>query len=362
VIFNYCLIIIYGEFLKILYSYNKHGAEAEFWQREIANASSETIQFIPFNHGQYINSFRYLRAQMLDNLYYVRDPELISLYSDLERCLHEEQIDALIVDNCPPYHPDWLRNLPIFKALRIADGPISAYDRDFAYAHAYDLILYHSPAYSCDMGMKEKLEYIGARKSVFWPHGVFDAAFDPDLPEKSLIDCDRDLDVVFVGALHREKMPFLAQVKRALGKRCRIHGLASHKQNIFFNARYGFPGWVTSIQQSEYIPLYQRAKIGFNIHNRGKYTVGSYRLFELAANGVMQISDGDDYLNNFFEVDKEIVNYRNFDDLIDKINYFLFNDFERKRIATSAYRRVMRDYRMKDLLHKAALIIYNINK
>jgi len=42
-----------------------------------------------------------------------------------------------MVDTCPPYHPDWLCKLPVFKVLRVADGPLAAYDRDFAYAHAY---------------------------------------------------------------------------------------------------------------------------------------------------------------------------------------------------------------------------------
>ena len=129
---------------------------------------------------------------------------------------------------------------------------------------------------------------------------------------------------------------------------------------MYFNARYGFPGWVTSIKQSDYVPLYQRAKIGLNIHNRGKYTVGSYRLFELAANGVMQISDGDEYLNSFFDEGKEIIGYKNVDDLIDKIRYYLDHDDERLQIATAAYRRVMRDYRIKHVLQKAVTIINEV--
>lgn len=348
--------------MKILYSYNKRGAEAEFWGREIAAASANDVHFIPFNHDPYLSTSRYLRAQALDDLYYEREPALMKLYADVEARVRDDQVDAIIVDNCQPYHPDWLRKLPVFKVLRTTDGPMAAYDRDFAYAHAYDLVLYHSPAYSRDMDMGEKLQYIGARRTAFWSLGVFDEAFDPMLPEETLMSRERDIDVVFVGALHRGKMPFLAQVKRALGSRCRIHGLATLKQNLYFNARHGFPGWVTPIRQSDYVPLYQRAKIGFNIHNRGKYTVGSYRLYELAANGVMQISDGDEYLNSFFQEGEEIVGYKNVDDLIDKISYYLGHDEERQKIATAAYRRVMRDYRIKSVLHKAVDIIREVRK
>ncbi len=81
-------------------------------------------------------------------------------------------------------------------------GLSAAYDRDFAYAHAYDLVLYHSPAYSRDMGMAEKLRYIGAKRTAFWPLGVFDATFTPELPEDELFALEQNIDVVFVGALH----------------------------------------------------------------------------------------------------------------------------------------------------------------
>lgn len=348
--------------MKVLYSFNKRGAEAEFWEREIAKASNSVVTFLPFNHDPFLSTSLYLRAQQLDDLYYQRDPALMRLYAEFESRVRDEQVDVILVDTCPPYHPDWLRKLPTFKVLRIADGPLSAYDRDFAYVHAYDLVLYHSPAYSSDMEMGEKLRYIGARRTAFWPLGVFDAAFDTALPEDKLLSLERDIDVVFVGALHRGKMAFLAKIKKALGSRCRMHGLASTKKNLYFNVKHGFPGWVTPIAQKDYIPLYQRAKLGFNLHNRGKFTVGSFRLFELPANGVMQLSDGDEYLDSFFDEGSEIVGYADADDLIDKIHFYLDNDDERKRIAANAHRRVMRDYRIEHLLHRAADIIREASK
>jgi spore maturation protein CgeB len=343
--------------MKILYSFNKRGAEAAFWQREIAAASNSEFTFIPFNHDPYLDPNLYLRAQRLDDLYFERHAGLMRLYSDVEACLRDQAIDTIIVDNCPPYHPDWLKKLNVYKVLRTSDGPLAAYDRDFAYTHAYDLVLYHSPAYSRDMGMLDKLQYVGAKKTEFWPLGVFDAAFKPEMTEDEIFSLERDIDVVFVGALHLGKMSLLAKVKKVFGIRCRMHGLASIKKNLYFNAKYGFPGWIRSIEQTEYIPLYHRAKIGFNVHNRGEYTVGSYRLYELPANGIMQLSDGGEYLNAFFKEGEEIIGYTDADDLIDKIRFYLTNDSERKRIARNAYHRVMEDYRIRNLLHKAGVII-----
>jgi spore maturation protein CgeB len=193
--------------------------------------------------------------------------------------------------------------------------------------------------------MPSKLRYCGARNFDFWPHALFDAAFDSSKTEETILAGDRDIDVIFIGALFPGKMPTLAKVKKAFGRRARLHGYTSVKKNVYFNLKYGFPGWVRAARFDEYVPLYQRAKIGINVHNRGDYTVGGYRLFDLPGNGVMQISDGGEYLDRFFKVDEEIVGYRNADELIDKIRYYLSNDDERTRVALNGYRRVMKDHR-----------------
>jgi spore maturation protein CgeB len=126
---------------------------------------------------------------------------------------------------------------------------------------------------------------------------------------------------------------------------------------VYFNVRYGMPGWVRPIAFEEYVPLYRRAKIGFNVHNRGDYTVGSYRLFDLPGNGVMQISDGGRYLDTFFDVGEEIVSYAGADDLVDKIRYYLANDAERRRIALNGFRRVQRDHRIGHRMRQAGELI-----
>jgi spore maturation protein CgeB len=343
--------------LTIIYSFNKRGVEAQYWSREIAAASNDQVRFIPLNHDPYLDPRLYGRAQLLDNLYFAQHASLTKLYGDLEELVRASQADALIVDTCPPYHPDYLRRLRLYKVLRIADGPLSAYDRDIPYLHAYDHVLYHSPAYSRDMGMAEKLAYCGARRADFWPLALFDAAFDPRLGEEQLFARERDIDVVFIGALHVNKMPVLATVKKAFGRRCVLHGLTSVKKNVYFNVKYGFPQWIRAVPIEAYVPLYQRAKIGFNVHNRGDYTVGSYRLFDLAGNGVMQISDGGEYLSAFFRVGEEVIGFRTADELVDTIRFYLGHDDERRRIATSAYRRVMADHRIGDRLHQAAALI-----
>jgi spore maturation protein CgeB len=342
----------------VIYSFNKRGSEADFWTREIAAASNDRYRFLPFNHDRYVPGTEYTRAQLLDNMYYDRDPRLLRMYDDVRQLAAQENASALIADNGFPYHPDWLRTFDIYKVLRTSDGPVAAYDRDFAYVHAYDHVLYHSPAYSRDLGMRDKLLYVGARRADFWPFGVFDAMFDPSKSEETLFAQERDIDVVFIGFPHLGKLPAFAKVKKALGKRLVMHGF-DFKFNAYFNLKYGWPGRIGAplVPGRPYVERYQRAKIGFNVHNRGDYTVGNYRLFDLPANGVMQISDGGDYLNAFFDVGREIVGYRGLDDMIDKIRHYLDHPAEREEIARNGYRRAMRDHRIGDRLREAAALI-----
>lgn len=344
--------------LNIIYSFNKRGTEAEFWTREIAAASNDRYRFIPFNHDPYLSIQRYVRAQLLDNVYYEQDPGLMRMYDDVRVLAAREGAKAIIVDNCFPYHPEWLRSFDIYKVLRTSDGPISAYDRDFAYVHAYDHVLYHTPAYSRDLEMREKLFYVGAKRADFWSFGLFDAMFDASQTEESLFTRKRDIDVVFIGSPHFGKFPAFAKAMKALGKQLVIHGF-TFKYNAYFNVKHGWPGWVGKRLEpgAAYIDLYQRAKIGFNVHNRGDYTVGNYRMFELPANGAMQISDGGAYLDAFFERGREIVDYRDVDDMLEKIRYYLSHDAEREAIARNAYRRVMREHRIGDRLRQAGEII-----
>ena len=342
---------------RIIYSFNKHGFEEAYWRAEIGGASDGRHAFIPFNHGNYLSPSRYVRAQLLDNLYYNRDAGLLRMYSALKALIIQEKADALIVDNCFPYHPEFLLELELYKVIRTSDGPMTAYDRDFAFLHAYDHVLFHSPAYSQDMDMEGKLRYCGAKRIDFLPLGSFDAMCDRTKTDANILELDRDIDVIFIGALYPNKMPLLAKVKKTLGKRLHLYGMASLKKNIYFNVKYGFPGWVRPVPFSQYVALYQRSKIGINIHNRGDYTVGSFRLFDLPANGVMQISDGGKYLERFYSAGNEIVAYSGGDDLIEKVEYYLDHEVARRTITLNGFKRVNRDYRIAALLKRAGDVI-----
>ncbi len=342
--------------MNILYSFNKAGSEAANWAKEIASAGNGQFSFFPFNHGAILHPSHYTSALALDRLYQNRDRRLMELYEAFEERLKATAADAAIVANCPPYHPDYLRRLHIYKALYSADDPGSTYLINIPYLHAYDHVFFAAPAYSRDMAMKEKMTYAGKVNADWLPISVFDFEHSAGRDEDDVFRHHRDIDIIYIGGFWRQKLPILAAVRHAFGRHFRMYGFFRLKHNLYMKVRYGYSGWVSPVAIEERVSLYQRAKIGINLH-WNEHGLGNQRLYHLPANGVMQISDCADILHHIFEPDREIVGCRGVDDLIDKLKYFLTHDPERIAIAAAGYRRTMREYRFSVVTRHAGLLI-----
>jgi spore maturation protein CgeB len=342
--------------VKIVYSFNKTGYEAECWEREIVAASNDRYQFIPFNHGNLLDPNLYLDSVALDRLYQSRHPGLLRMYAEFESRVRDYAADAVIVTTCPPYHPDWLRKLKTYKVLYSGDDPGATYMRNVPYLHAYNHVMYMAPAYSADMTLGEKMRYCGMVNADWVPIAVFDFEFDMSKTEQTILNHERDIDIIYVGGFFRQKLDLLAKIKRTFGRRVRMYGFFQLKHNLYFVVKHGYPGWMRPVSFQERVRLYQRAKVGFNIH-WNDYGLGNQRLFHLPANGVMQICDCPDYLNTVFKIGDEIEGYKSADELIDKLKYYLAHHEERQKIALRAYGRTMAEYRFAAVTRRAGSLI-----
>jgi hypothetical protein len=128
----------------------------------------------------------------------------------------------------------------------------------------------------------------------------------------------------------------LLRLKKQFGRRFKVYG----NWGKLFPLKHGM--WVRWLPQDRFVDLHRRTKIGINVH----LTFGpvNIRLFELPANGVMQICDCADGLGQVFEIGKEVVAYRTIDEAIEKIEYYLTHEEERMEIAVNGFRRVIKDY------------------
>jgi glycosyltransferase involved in cell wall biosynthesis len=345
--------------LKIIYAFWKKGEEGAGWRDEISAASDSKHTFIPFNQEKYLDLRQYWDSVKLDQLYQERNPSLMRMYTDFEKVLAEHGAQALVVCDAPPFHPDYLRKLSrLYKVLHSKDDPESTYQRNIPYLHAYQHVFYVTPAYTPDMDMVEKMQYCGMVNADFVPMCAMNFDFEPDRNEEDLIHQDRDIDILYVGAFHWRKIPLLVQVKKVFGRRFQWYGYLRFKHNAYLNLKYRLGCWVRPVNFAERRSLHQRAKIGINVHNGYAVpNVGNQRLYYLGANGVMQLSDGMNHLNQIFQVGKEIIGYESADDLIAKIHYYLEHEDERIEVARQGYRRVMRDYRFGHIMRDSAALI-----
>lgn len=342
--------------MNIVYSYNKTGLEAQEWDREVRGASDAATTFVPFNHGDYVDPYRMLEAWHLDRLYRAEDPALMRLYAKFQEVIRDARADAVIVANCPPYHPDFLRRIGAYKVLCSGDDPDSTYRMNVPYLHAYHHVLFYDPAHSRDMDMAEKMRYCGMSNADWLPLGVMDFEFHPERAAADLLQQQRDIDVIYVGSFFRQKLQLLKAVRRSFGRRFKLYGLFRLKHNLYFNVAHGPTAWVRPVSHEQRRALFQRSRIGFNIH-WNEYGLGNQRLYQLPANGVFQLSDCADHLHHVYRPGVEVEPYRSARELVEKIGRFLEDAAPRVDQVKAAHERVMREYRFRDVTRRAAMLI-----
>ena len=81
---------------------------------------------------------------------------------------------------------------------------------------------------------------------------------------------------------------------------------------------------------------YQSIAINLNITSSQMKTALNQRVFDIPASGSFLITDYQKDLDELFEIDKDIITYRNIEELNDKVNFYTKNLKTREEIVTSA--------------------------
>lgn len=138
---------------------------------------------------------------------------------------------------------------------------------------------------------------------------------------------------------------------------------ASSKQAIVMLPSQIIGGVMSDVDM---VRMYSRSKInlGFsscgNTHETGERILQiRLRDFEVPMSGGFYMVEYMEEIEEFFEIDKEIVCYRDCDELADKIRYYLSNDDAREKIRIAGYERCLRDHtwhkRFQSAFHKMGL-------
>lgn len=189
----------------------------------------------------------------------------------------------------------------------------------------------------------DKLRLVDYQKK--WPHAVyFPFGVNTGLFKKS--EHERNIDVSFIGSWHPYREWMLKNCEKA-GFTVECYG-------------YGWPNG--SCDTPKMIDVFQRSKISLNLSNSiswdARYLISSLRAlrntirskkqfeqikgrhFEIPATGALEISYYIDGLEDCFQLNQEIAIFRDKDDLIDKIRFYLENDQLRNEMANRGYERI----------------------
>ncbi|MFC2051115.1 glycosyltransferase [Chloroflexota bacterium] len=136
-------------------------------------------------------------------------------------------------------------------------------------------------------------------------------------------------DVSFVGSRRADRQQYLDEIE--------------HK-NLPFHL-FG-EGWGRFVSYEEMIDIFWASKINLNFSKTYEFMkLGiKARIFEVCLAGGFLLTEYFPGIEDYFEIDKEIVCFHNPEEMIDKVSYYLVHDEERRAIAQAGWKRATNEY------------------
>ncbi|HIJ79553.1 MAG: glycosyltransferase [Desulfobulbaceae bacterium] len=157
-------------------------------------------------------------------------------------------------------------------------------------------------------------------------------------------DVEQDTDVSFVGQCYGVR-PMVAGMLQERGIAVSCYG-------------YGWPNGPLSTE--EMVKMYSRSKInvGFGgVDNLKEMYCLKGRDFEVPMSGGFYLTEDNDELARCFVPGKEIATYRDFEELVSKVSYYLKHDEEREEIRRRGYERALAEHTWEKRFEKVFTIL-----
>jgi spore maturation protein CgeB len=252
---------------------------------------------------------------------------------------------------------DRIRSRGICTAIWLADDPYYT-DHTASYAPHYDFM------FTLEVNCVSFYQEMGCAQVHYLPLG-----FNPDMfrPKPAPIGLQRD--ICFIGSAYWNRVAMFDKLAPYLAnKRIFISGIWWERLKHFkLLARQIHPNWMHPEHTAN---AYNGAKLVINMHrafddqvfnSNSRRIIGASpnpRTFEISGCGTLQITDIRDDLVNFYTPDYDIVTYASPEELIEKMNYYLTHEEERKQIAMRGLYRTMRDHTYANRLSNMLAIIF----
>jgi spore maturation protein CgeB len=219
--------------------------------------------------------------------------------------------------------------------------------------------------FTLELSCVEFYRSVGCSSVHYLPLGAFPAAFRPSNPGPHSRH-----DVTFIGSAYWRRVEFFNQISGYLAsKDTFISGIWWERLRDYkrLSGKIALGRWMGP---AETCAVYNGAKIVINMHrahddetfNNNSAAVPALspnpRTFEIAACASLQLTDVRDDLVSFYTPGLEIVTYSSPQELIEKIEYYLNHEQERKEIAMRGMYRTMRDHTYAHRLDRMLSILF----
>lgn len=266
--------------------------------------------------------------------------------------IYHEKLTAEFMAKCRQFEPDFILVL----------GGVVDFDQMLEFLSQYKVILWLWDSYRRFSGLI-RLVKISSEVFCFEYEDVADLRENFNISSRYLplganekiycpAECERDVDISFVGAPRRERVKILEKVcARAEQKNWSVKIVGPFLQErhfykkIFF--RFKNSHLVKCVDRDYTAPtetadLYRRSKICLNINTVEHHSL-SPRTFEICATKSFQLMNGGQAAHGLMNLETDLVTFDDVEDLLAKIEFYLAHDELREKIAAAGYESTMKN-------------------
>lgn len=243
----------------------------------------------------------------------------------------------------PVEQADRMRAAGIKTAVWFPDDPYHS-DLTLTLAPHYDYV------FTLELGCVPHYRAAGATQVHYLPF-----AANPYKIRPQRVDTSYQYDICFIGTAFWNRAAFFDQIAEYLStKRVFINGWFWDRMAKYSTLAGKIKGYW--LPPEEAVRYYSGAKIVINLHraaddethntnSRGLKAVSvNPRLFEIAACGTLQLTDVREQTSAMYVPGSEIVTFSSPQEMIERIEYYLAHEEERRLIAWNGLKRTLRDH------------------
>lgn len=272
--------------------------------------------------------------------------------------IYEDRFDNLLLQiifyqpDIIYFHEIWFYSKEFFEKLRFVKPDIIILGWDCApgtFSRKFNL-KYIDMIFTCAKIKENSFKEIGINSKSM---GHF---FDFEILDKLSSSSKKKYDVVFAGTIDsvNHRVEFLKQlIENGINLK-----IFSKTDDPFLKKYCSKP-----VYGKDYYNLLKNSKIIINSHAvKDIRFSGNIRMYEATGLGCLLITDYKEDLNDKFEINKEIVSYKNIDEIYQKVDYYLKNSDELEDIAKKGQERTKKEYSYESFAKEIFDFVNNFKK